>query len=53
MDLAMKTMLIAKNVYLYAQEGIEIRLKTDGLKNPHKWKTDRESLIELNKWKNP
>jgi len=44
-DLSMKSMLIAKDVYLYAQEGIEISIKNGWFEEPPQME-DRNQIIK-------
>ncbi|MCH6266441.1 DUF3231 family protein [Bacillus sp. FJAT-50051] len=43
-DLSMKSFLIAKDVYLYAQEGIEIKIKNGWFEEPPQME-DRARII--------
>ncbi|WP_449537647.1 DUF3231 family protein [Ferdinandcohnia sp. Marseille-Q9671] len=47
-DLAMKTMLLAKDVYTYAQEGIEIKIKNGWFEEPPQME-DRTQIINKGK----
>lgn len=47
-DLAMKTLLIAKDVYFYAQEGIEIKIKNGWFEEPPQME-DRLKIINRGK----
>lgn len=44
-DLSMKSMLLAKDVYLYAQEGIEIKIKNGWFEEPPQME-DRNQIIK-------
>ncbi|WP_160725634.1 DUF3231 family protein [Bacillus sp. USDA818B3_A] len=46
-DIAMKTMLIAKDIYFYAQEGIEIKIKNGWFEQPPLME-DRPQIIKKN-----
>jgi len=47
-DLAMKTLLLAKDVYFYAQEGIEIKIKNGWFEEPPQME-DRAQIIKKGK----
>ncbi|WP_258000302.1 DUF3231 family protein [Bacillus sp. Marseille-P3661] len=46
-DIAMKTMLLAKDIYFYAQEGIEIKIKYGWFEQPPQME-DRPQIIKDN-----
>lgn len=47
-DIAMKSMLIAKDIYFYAQEGIEIKIKNGWFEEPPQME-DRTNIIKRGK----
>ncbi|WP_077212937.1 DUF3231 family protein [Bacillus dakarensis] len=47
-DLAMKSMLLAKDIYFYAQEGIEIKIKNGWFEEPPQME-DRPNIIQKGK----